>query len=114
MIVGYKEVWDGVKDREDNFFYDELYFLFFGKFIKRERERDKDCYLRDKEGLGKDVVRDILWDEFGREIEKDVDVNGISKDDIKDDDDEDIEERVFVKKKKKGVKYVMVIDIVVV
>lgn len=111
LTAGYKEVRDGVKDREDNPFYDELHPLLSGKSIKRERERDKDCYPRDKEGLGKDAARDTPRDEPGREIEKDVDVNGTSKDDTKDDDDEDTEERAPAKKKKKGVKYVTVTDI---
>lgn len=41
LMAGYKEVSDGIKHREDNPYYDELYPLLSGRSLKRERERQE-------------------------------------------------------------------------
>ncbi|XP_024385102.1 uncharacterized protein [Physcomitrium patens] len=42
LTAGYKEVRDGIKDKEDNPFYDELHSLLSGKSMKRDREKERD------------------------------------------------------------------------
>ncbi|XP_024395857.1 trihelix transcription factor PTL [Physcomitrium patens] len=42
LTAGYKEVRDGIKDKEDNPFYDDLHSLLSGKSVKRDREKERD------------------------------------------------------------------------
>lgn len=48
LTAGYKEVRDGVKDREDNPFYDELHSLLSGKSMKRDREKEREDYSKEQ------------------------------------------------------------------
>lgn len=119
LTAGYKEVRDGVKDREDNPFYDELHPLLSGKSLKRERERDKDTFGSGKEGAGRDyskeLSRELVVDGFTRDIDKDGLYRGGARgrETFKDDDDDgdEAEARAPSRKKKRGPKYITVTDL---
>ncbi|OAE18995.1 hypothetical protein AXG93_2637s1130 [Marchantia polymorpha subsp. ruderalis] len=109
LTARYKEVRDGVKDREENPFYDELHPLLLGKSLKREQERDKDIFGSGKEGAGRDysekLSRELVVDGFTREIDKDGMCRGGARgrETFKDnDDDGDEAEARTLSRKKKG------------
>jgi hypothetical protein len=115
LTAGYKEVRDGIKDREDNPFYDELHPLLSGKSMKRERERDE--YVRNRDSLGRELTKDMTMShhEMGREVagrERDH-RDGGRLDSLRDEDDneEEADVRPLGRKKKRGQKYMPVTDV---
>jgi hypothetical protein len=115
LTAGYKEVRDGIKDREDNPFYDELHPLLSGKSMKRERERDE--YVRNRDSLGRELTKDMTMShhEMGREVagrEKDH-RDGGRLDSLRDEDDneEEADVRPLGRKKKRGQKHMPVTDV---
>ncbi|CAK9872823.1 unnamed protein product [Sphagnum jensenii] len=115
LTAGYKEVRDGIKDREDNPFYDELHPLLSGKSMKRERERDE--YVRNRDSLGRELTKDMTMShhEMGQEVagrEKDH-RDGGRLDSLRDEDDneEEADVRPLGRKKKRGQKHMPVTDV---
>ncbi|KAL2630066.1 hypothetical protein R1flu_014752 [Riccia fluitans] len=115
----YKEVRDGVKDREDNPFYDELHPLLSGKSLKRERERDKDTFgSGGKEGVGRDYSKELSRELAGDGFNRDADKDGLYKsvprgrDSFKDEeeDGDDAEAKAPSRKKKRGPKYITKVE----
>ncbi|KAJ7295209.1 hypothetical protein O6H91_08G045200 [Diphasiastrum complanatum] len=114
LSARYKEVRDGLKDREDNPFFDDLHPLLADKSVKRERERDRFVWGKDKETLGREDGADAqatTAKDVEREAEGDrEEVTG----DGWEEDDEDTEIRAPARKKRKGLKYIAVTDLAVV
>ncbi|KAJ7552750.1 hypothetical protein O6H91_06G069000 [Diphasiastrum complanatum] len=114
LSARYKEVRDGLKDREDNPFFDELHPLLADKSVKRERERDRFAWGKEKEALGREDAAEAqgaVAKEVEREAEEErEEVTG----DGWEDDDEDTETRAPARKKWKGTKYIAVTDLAVV
>lgn len=53
LTAGYKEVRDGVKEKEDNPFFDELHSLLSGKSMKRDQEKEREDYNKEQRELPK-------------------------------------------------------------
>ncbi|CAK9863028.1 unnamed protein product [Sphagnum jensenii] len=114
LTAGYKEVRDGVKDREDNPFYDELHPLLSGKPMKRERERDE--YVRDRDSVGGELAKDLSH-ELGSEAagrEKDYSDGGKRGEGLKYEEEEEEEgdaRGARARKKKRAQKYMAITDV---
>ncbi|CAM6082597.1 unnamed protein product [Calypogeia fissa] len=123
LTAGYKEVRDGVKDREDNPFYDELHPLLSGKSLKRERERERDKDATTQVGgVGKEhSSKDLAVDGLARDVDKELLHRGGAaargtptykdEDGDFDGDMEGGEARAPSRKKKRGPKYITVTDL---
>ncbi|EFJ29776.1 hypothetical protein SELMODRAFT_409669 [Selaginella moellendorffii] len=123
LTAGYKEVRDGVKEREDNPFYDELYPLLSGKLIKKAASttgKEKEIFGMDSGGEaqlpegggggggGGVLFKDVLDFESGS--------RGGDKATTRDEEEEDLEGRPPTAKKRRRVpnKYVAVTDLLAV
>ena len=141
LTAGYKEVRDGVKDREDNPFYDELHPLMSGKSMKRERsETDRDeNHHKEKDTIAKDITfpkdiittvpkdtiairKDVLQDAALLEVPSSVPVAMEEEEELRhgDGDEIEVEDEDEVgkdalepsrKKKPRGAKYISVTDV---
>ena len=67
LTAGYKEVRDGIKEKEDNPFYEELHSLLFGKSMKRDRDKEREEYSKERERerdqLPGSSMQDIVMEE---------------------------------------------------
>lgn len=108
LTAGYKEVRDGVKDREDNPFYDELHPLLSGKPMKRERERERDEYAP-KDTVVREVPKE-LTQEAPREGGLKEHIDPSRKGETFEEED-DADALAPARKKKRGAKYISVTDV---
>lgn len=108
LMAGYKEVRDGLKEREDNPFYEELHPLLSGKSSRRDREsllfqQDNDNEGGAQQPTSSGVVKDTEKEGPPRAC--------LKKEGGTEEEDDGLEERISLRKRKRGAKYVAVTDL---
>lgn len=108
LIAGYKEVQDGIKEKECNPLYEELHLLLSGKSLKRDREKEKKCYSKEQERereLPKGSTQDTIMEEAK------LDLPQTSEMQHEEDEEGEDELEPARKKSRGGTKYIPVTDV---
>ncbi|MCO5579917.1 hypothetical protein L7F22_033784 [Adiantum nelumboides] len=79
LMAGYKEVKDGIKDRDENPFYEELYPLLSGKLLRKEKDNELNeaglLHLQHSAGGPKEAEREGPFTRFDYGSDGDEDGN---------------------------------------
>uniref|UniRef100_A0A0C9S654 TSA: Wollemia nobilis Ref_Wollemi_Transcript_15511_2082 transcribed RNA sequence n=1 Tax=Wollemia nobilis TaxID=56998 RepID=A0A0C9S654_9CONI len=105
LMASFKDVRDGVKDREDNPYYDELYPLLSDKSMRKIKDRDYKDLVRQKEAA--DRREQVVMGVGNEEIEGNMSMFNS----LDDEGDEVLEMSCSSRKRKRGAKYVSGADI---
>ncbi|KAG0567821.1 hypothetical protein KC19_7G164000 [Ceratodon purpureus] len=108
LTAGYKEVRDGIKEKEDNPFYEELHSLLSGKSMKRDRDKEREDYSKERERekeLPKSSTQDIVMEQVK------LDPLQTSEMQLEEDEEETDELEPARKKTRAGTKYIPVTDV---
>jgi len=97
LMAGFKDVREGLKDRNDNPYYDDLHPLLSGKCLRRENLK------KEGDSAHNENLNSRHFDISGREMYENRDTD--------EDDDDLLLERPYFKKRKRCSKYVPVTDI---
>ncbi|GLJ55523.1 hypothetical protein SUGI_1192220 [Cryptomeria japonica] len=107
LMASYKDVRDGLKSREDNPYYDELYPLLSGKLMAKEKDEDNKDLMWQKEFDHREQVNVRIWNE---ETEGKLPTFN----DRLDDEEDEAQEMTCARKRKRYPRYVSGADVGVV
>eukprot|EP01018_Ginkgo_biloba_P018521 Gb_00669 [translate_table: standard] len=99
LMAGFKDVREGLKDREDNPYYDDLHPLLSGKCLRREKDRDN---FKKEMDFRNDNANSGPVENSGREMQKTIELE---------EEDDVVLEKSYLKKRKRGGKYASITDI---
>lgn len=107
LMAGYKEVRDGLKEQEDNPFYEELHSLLSGRSLKRDKESSLFHNENENEAEIQHATSDCVTKDTDREFPPRLLVKGEGTEE----EDDVLDEKMSSRKRQRGPKYVAVTDL---